>query len=128
MAKSYTSRIPLDVKPRSPSRIDPFHRLLTLKTGERQSRTAFIVQAVREKLPASTPKKQTREQSPPAPSARSNSSFAPFLLGVLPATCWLSHHHRISTKPRDRSAPIRTAARRGYPRVNLVPITNRVAR
>ena len=49
MAKSYT-RIPLDVKPEIAVEIDRAIAKLTLKTGERQSRTAFIVQAVREKL------------------------------------------------------------------------------
>ena len=49
MAKSYT-RIPLDVKPEIATEIDRAIAKLTLKTGERQSRTAFIVQAVREKL------------------------------------------------------------------------------
>lgn len=49
MAKSYT-RIPLDVKPEIATEIDRAIAKLTLKTGERLSRTAFIVQAVREKL------------------------------------------------------------------------------
>ncbi len=49
MAKSYT-RIPLPVKPEIAVEIDRAIAKLTLKTGERQSRTAFIVQAVREQL------------------------------------------------------------------------------
>ena len=49
MAKSYT-RIPLDVKPEISDEIDRAITKLTLKPGERQSRTAFIVQAVGEKL------------------------------------------------------------------------------
>lgn len=49
MARSYT-RIPLDVKPDFAAEIDRAIATLTLQTGERTSRTAFIVQAVREKL------------------------------------------------------------------------------
>ncbi len=49
MPRSYT-RIPLDVKPELASEIDRAIAMLTLRTGERTSRTAFIVQAVREKL------------------------------------------------------------------------------
>lgn len=43
-------RIPLDVKPDFAAEIDRAIAMLTLKTGERLSRTAFIVQAVRDKL------------------------------------------------------------------------------
>lgn len=81
MAKSYT-RIPLDVKPEIAVEIDRAIAKLTLKTGERQSRTAFIVQAVGEKLAASKPKTRTQWQSPPAPPAHSSSSFALILLAV----------------------------------------------
>ena len=41
---------------------------LTLKPGERQSRTAFIVQAVGEKLAASKPKTRCQIQERPAPA------------------------------------------------------------
>mgnify|MGYP003597082256 CR=1 FL=1 len=51
MPRAYT-RIPLDVKPDFAAEIDKAIARLTLKTGERMSRTAFIVQAVREKLEA----------------------------------------------------------------------------
>ncbi len=84
---------------------------LTLKPGERQSRTAFIVQAVGEKLAASKPKTRTQWQSPPAPPAHSSSSFALILLAVpvLRVPWSLFHRYRISTKSHHRSAPIRTA-------------------
>jgi len=49
MARSYT-RIPLDVKPEIAEEIDRAIARLMLRTGERLSRTSFIVQAVREKL------------------------------------------------------------------------------
>ena len=87
---------------------------LTLKPGERQSRTAFIVQAVGEKLAASKPKKWPQWQSPPAPPAHSKSSFALVPLAVLRVPWSLFHRYRISTKLHHRSAPIRTAASRDY--------------
>ena len=49
MAKSYT-RIPLDVKPEFAVEIDRAIAQLTLQTGERQTRTGFIVRAIRAEI------------------------------------------------------------------------------
>jgi hypothetical protein len=49
MGKSYT-RIPLDVKPEFAVEIDRAIATLTLRTGERQTRTGFIVRAVRAEI------------------------------------------------------------------------------
>jgi len=49
MSKSYT-RIPLDVKPELAVEIDRTIARLTLKNGERQTRTGFIVRAIRAEI------------------------------------------------------------------------------
>ena len=82
MAKSYT-RIPLDVKPETPSRsIAPSS--FTLKPASARAAPPSSFQAVREKLARLTPKKQTRAESGRRPPAVTRP--APFPLGVLPAS------------------------------------------
>lgn len=49
MAKSY-ARIPLDVKPEFAAEIDRAMAKLTLATGERLTRTGFIVRALRAEI------------------------------------------------------------------------------
>ncbi len=121
MAKSYT-RIPLDVKPEIAVEIDRAIAKLTLKTGERQSRTAFIVQAVREKsLPPgsrrSRRESRVRPRRPPAvtrPSCRSCSLSFP-LRGGSPIT--IGHQQNPATDPRQ------SAQRQGVV-INIANSTN----
>ena len=105
MAKSYT-RIPLDVKPEIAVEIDRAIAKLTLKTGERQSRTAFIVQAFREKLARLEAEESDAIGLPPQhrpsavarPSRRSRSLSFP-LRGGSPIT--IGYQQNPATDPRQ---------------------------